>query len=134
MKFFATTSTKVDSIPFATNQIIFSTDDRVIYLDGRERVKFDTIITLVYENQRETAFLNGYYFVEETSVFWRLHDSEWTQITNPPDENIIFTDEDALPTVGKEKTLYVTEQDIYQWRDNDYIAMGGNGMTWGSID
>ena len=48
MKFIATTSNKVESIKVASGQLIFSRDDRVIYLDSDlGRTSFQQIITLV---------------------------------------------------------------------------------------
>ena len=74
MKFIATTSNKMSTITVKSGQLIFSRDDRVIYLDSDiGRTKFDTIITLVTEQQRKALVnqIEGYYFVEETSIFWR---------------------------------------------------------------
>ena len=38
MKFIATTSEKIKDINFVPGQMIFSQDDRVIYLDTTERI------------------------------------------------------------------------------------------------
>ena len=130
MKFISTTSAKVSSIPVQVGQLIFSTDDRVIYLDSSSdnRTTFQQIITLVTEEQRLTGtnFVNGYYFVEETTILWRYNDSIWTQLTNSPEEKIIFIDEVNLPKVGREKTLYITEKALYKWRklQQDYTSIG----------
>lgn len=138
MKFIATTSNKMSTIAVKSGQLIFSRDDRVIYLDSDiGRTKFDTIITLVTEQQRKALVnqIEGYYFVEETSIFWRYSNSAWTQITNPPTEKIIFIEESKLPSIGKKETLYITENVIYQWNGTDYVSMGGNSeLTWKPIE
>lgn len=128
MVFYATTSEKVSTIPVKSGQLIFSTDDRVIYLDSDVRTSFQQIITLVNEEQRlnGTGFVEGYYFVEETKILWRYINSIWTQLTNSPEEKMIFIDEVDLPAIGQEKTLYITEDALYQWSDlqQGYTSIG----------
>lgn len=130
MRFIATTSEKISDIEVQKGQLIFSTDDRVIYLDSDKRTSFQEIMTLINDNQRlnTSSLINGYYFVEETSILWRYNNSIWTQLTNPPSENVIFIDEKDLPETGEKKTLYVTEKVIYKWDNNtnSYVQMGGS--------
>lgn len=70
MKFIATTSDKIDSIPVVSGQLIFSRDDRVIYLDTDVRTSFQQIITLIDDDQRLAIQfpLQGYYFVKSTKI------------------------------------------------------------------
>ena len=56
MKFIATTSDKLDQIPVKQGQLIFSRDDRVVYLDSDKRTSFQQIITLVDEEQRKKSY------------------------------------------------------------------------------
>lgn len=134
MKFIATTSDKVKDIKVVNGQLIFSRDDRTIYLDSDERTAFQHIITLISEAQRINIKtpVTGYYFVEESCILYYYKDS-WKALTNPPDEKTIFTSEDELPATGKASTLYITKKGIYQWDEDtqDYICMGGeNLLVW----
>lgn len=74
MKYIATTSAKVKDIPVVKGQLIFSRDTRVIYLDSDERTSFEQIMVLATEQLRESLIspVEGFYFVEETNVLWRL--------------------------------------------------------------
>ena len=107
MKFIATTSSKVNQIPVISGQLIFSRDDRVIYLDAESnRTSFQQIISVVDDATREELVspVEGFYFVEETATLWRYKDSEWTQISAKADERVIFTDEEnGLPETGQGK-------------------------------
>lgn len=135
MKFIATTSDKINSIEIKMNQMIFSRDDRVIYLDSNERTAFQSIITLVDEAQRvnmTNPVNKAYYFVEETCILY-YYDNSWKTLTTPPDEKTIFTSEDELPTTGKASTLYITKTAMYQWDEEaqDYEIMGGPDLlSW----
>lgn len=134
MKFIATTSDKIKDIEVVKGQLIFSRDDRTIYLDSDERTAFQHIITLIDEAQRVNMAspVTGYYFVEESCILYYYKNS-WKALTNPPDEKTIFTSEDELPAQGKSSTLYITKKGIYQWDEsmNDYICMGGeNLIAW----
>lgn len=140
MKFIATTSDKVSSIAVKSGQLIFSRDDRVIYLDSDTRTSFQQIITVLDDNTRlSLPFpVEGFYFVESTAILWYYKDSTWTQITNSPKESVIFLDRVNFPSKGKENVLYVDESNIYQWKDsqNDYIMIGGGSagtLEWGPI-
>ena len=53
MKFIATTSDKISGIAVQSGQLIFSRDDRVIYLDTDVRTSFQQIITVVNEETRQ---------------------------------------------------------------------------------
>lgn len=139
MKFIATTSSKVNQIPVISGQLIFSRDDRVIYLDAESnRTSFQQIISVIDDATREELVspVEGFYFVEETATLWRYKDSEWTQISAKADERVIFTDEEnGLPETGQEKVLYANTIDnkIYRWDENNpqYIAM--NPIYWDEI-
>lgn len=138
MKFIATTSDKVKSIEVVNGQMIFSRDERTIYLDSEDkRTEFRSIITLIDEAQRIgiSPINNAYYFVEETCILYYYNNS-WKTITAPPEEKTVFTGGE-LPQSGKESTLYVTKTGIYQWdKDTDeYVCMGGQDLlSWNPID
>lgn len=139
MKFIATTSSKVNQIPVISGQLIFSRDDRVIYLDAESnRTSFQQIISVINDATREELVspVEGFYFVEETAALWRYKDSEWTQISAKADERVVFTDEEnGLPETGQGKVLYANTIDnkIYRWDENNpqYIAM--NPIYWDEI-
>ena len=138
MKFIATTSSKMNSIPVVSGQMIFSRDDRVIYLDAESaRTSFQSIITIVDEETRQslTSPVEGFYFVEETVILWRYSNSTWTQITKVEDEDIVFANNAGMPATGKDKVLYVNSDDdtIYRWdaTKSSYIAM--DQTKWDSI-
>jgi len=136
MKFIATTSDKLESIAIVSGQLIFSRDNRVIYLDaGEERTSFQQIITLFSEELRENLAspLQGFYFVMDTKTLWSYNGLEWTQITEKPKENLVFSNYEDFPTQGEEKVLYVDNKNIYQWNKdtNGYMEMGA--LVWDSI-
>lgn len=133
MKFIATTSDKIKDIEVVSGQLIFSRDDRVIYLDSDVRTSFQQIIALVDEAQRvnmTSPINNAYYFVEETCILYYYTNNSWKAITTPPDEKTIFISEGELPTIGKASTLYITKTGMYQWDEetSDYICMGGEDL------
>lgn len=133
MKFIATTSDKMKDIEVVSGQLIFSRDDRVIYLDTDVRTSFQQIIALMDEAQRVNMVApinNAYYFVEESCILYYYTNKTWKAITTPPDEKTVFLGEEKLPTTGKASTLYITKTGIYQWDEetNDYICMGGEDL------
>lgn len=134
MKFIATTSDKIKDLSVISGQLIFSRDDRIIYLDTDKRTSFQQITILKDEQARTKLIpLDGFYFVEDTAILWRYTDQKWIQLTEKPKENLIFIDRANFPAVGKKGVLYCTSSDIYQWSltDNDYIRMGSE--TWEPI-
>lgn len=140
MKFIATTSEKLNSIEIKSGQMIFSQDERVIYLDaGTQRTSYQSIIILVNEDQRKNAVspVSGFYFVEETSELWRYKNNNWTPINVKVDGNIIFVDNmETMPAQGVEKVLYVNgETNItYRWdnQQNKYIPL--NTQYWDEMN
>lgn len=137
MKFIATTSEKIKDIQVQSGQLIFSRDDRVIYLDTDVRTSFQQIITLVSEEVRQklTSPVQGFYFIKDTKTLWNYDGSVWSQLSSEPKENIVFGDYSTFPQVGEEGVLYVDKTKFYQW-DADtqaYYAMSENAMTWESI-
>ena len=115
MKFIATTSDRVANIPQAAGQLIFSRDDRTIYLDTEDRRdEFRTIIRLDSEAARQVLTpVKGYYFVEDTATLWFYNGSDWTQLTTPPTEQIVFDKRENFPVSGNSNKLYVDGTKIY---------------------
>ena len=137
MKFIATTSDKMSSIEVRSGQLIFSRDDRIIYLDAEnQRTSFQQIITVVNEETRQNLVspVQGFYFVKDTKVLWNYENSIWTPITEKPKENLVFANYEDFPEVGEEKVLYVDKDNIYQWHNDiqDYVGMGAT-LMWSNI-
>lgn len=135
MKFIATTRDKVQNIDIVSGQLIFSRDERVIYLDTDVRTSFKQIITLINEEQRQNLQnpVPGFYFVKDTKALWSYDEGEWDQISGAATESLVFANRHEFPAIGEEKVLYVDEKKIYQWNTNlqDYIEMGS--MIWDAI-
>lgn len=135
MRFIATTSDKMDDIDIVSGQLIFSRDDRVIYLDTDVRTSFQQIITVVNEQTRQELVspVNGFYFIEDTKTLWRYNNSQWQQVTEPPKENLVFAEKNNFPIKGQENVLYVDKNTIYTWdsENNVYIEVGA--LIWESI-
>lgn len=137
MKFIATTSDKISSINVVSGQLLFSRDDRVIYLDTDKRTSFQQIITVVDEDTRLSLIspVNGFYFVEETAILWRYKNTIWTQLTVSPSETLVFLDRENFPATGKTNILYVDKTKFYRWDQNSrtYYEMGGTALQWENI-
>lgn len=137
MKFIATTSDKLSGIKVTSGQLIFSRDDRVIYLDTDVRTSFQQIITVAKETTRPNLVspVEGFYFVEDTAVLWRYKDGVWTALTSTPNETLVFANRENFPAIGKTHVLYVDETKFYQWNEDtkDYYEMGGSALLWESM-
>ena len=135
MKFIATTHDKLDSIAIVSGQLIFSRDNRVIYLDTDVRTSFEQIITVANEIVRQslTSPVQGFYFVKEEKTLWHYEGQTWTQITEQPKESLVFENYENFPQIGEEKVLYCDKDAIYQWSAelNSYIEMGS--LNWEAI-
>ena len=137
----ATTASKVRELSIKDGQLIFVHDTGKIALDfGGKRVFYNQIIELSTEQERATllAPISGkYYFIIETAVLW-TYQSDWIQITTPPDEVVFIGTE--LPELGSKKTLYINKQNrnISVWdEDNqDYMVVGEtiNSITTDDIN
>ena len=132
MRFIATTSDKISTITKQTGQLIFSRDDRVIYLDSdtNTRTEYRSIISLINEEQRQSIIspVSGFYFVEETAILWTYNINKgWEQLTKTPDNRILFYNSiSEFPAQGEEGILYNTLDNIYKWSSlqNTYIKIG----------
>ena len=132
MRFIATTSDKISTIAKQKGQLIFSRDDRVIYLDSdtNTRTEYRSIISLINEEQRQSIIspVSGFYFVEETAILWTYNINKgWEQLTKTPDDRILFYNSiSEFPAQGEEGILYNTLDNIYKWSSlqNTYIKIG----------
>ena len=124
IRYYAVSRDKLDQLTVADGQLIFVHDAREIYLDvNGERTSYSQIMILFDEEHRKGLKpVTGFYFVSSTNVLWR-YDNQWIQLTTPPREVVVFSDE--LPQQGVEETLYITEEDIYKFDDGKYTKLGG---------
>lgn len=124
IRYYAVSRDKLDQLAVADGQLIFVRDAREIYLDvNGERTSYSQIMVLFDEEHRKGLKpVTGFYFVSSTNILWR-YDNQWIQLTTPPREVVVFSDE--LPQQGVEKTLYITEEDIYKFDDGKYTKLGG---------
>lgn len=135
MRFIATTSDKMNSIDIESGQLIFSRDDRVIYLDTDVRTSFQQIITVVNEQTRQELIspVSGFYFIEDTKTLWRYNNSIWEQLTEPPKENLVFAERENFPVQGQEEVLYVDKDTIYTWDANNNVYTEVGALNWEPI-
>ena len=136
VKFIATTSDKLSNIDIKMGQLIFSMDERAIYLDTDVRTSFKQIITLAKEQLRQnlTSPVTGFYFIKDTKVLWNYESGVWTQISGGvPKEQLYFMSRENFPVQGEEEILYVDKDAIYQWDSETatYNKMGGDAqLRW----
>lgn len=122
----ATTASKVKDLTIKDGQLVFVHDTGKIALDfNGKRVFYNQIIELNTEQERATmlAPVSGkYYFVIETAVLW-TYQSDWVQITTPPEEVVFIGTE--LPELGSQKTLYINKQNknISVWDEDNQMYM-----------
>ena len=123
----ATTSDRISQLVIKSGQLIFLQDVGKIAFDFKDkRVFYNQIIELDTEYDRVSleSPSKGYYFIIENAVLWSYQD-DWVQITTPPDDIVFIGTE--LPSLGKERTLYVDKDDkqISVWDEatNEYIVV-----------
>lgn len=129
IKFVSTIDSKLSQLELKNGQLIFTGDTRKIYLDFNDiRTEYSQIIVLAKEESRLTYLspITGFYFVQETKVFWRYENGEWIQLTSPPKETVVFIDYEQLPPKGEPKVLYVTENQTYVWNGSSYNRLGAS--------
>lgn len=137
MKFIATTSDKVNSIKITSGQLIFSRDDRVMYLDSDiGRTSFQQIITLINDQQRLnlTTPLEGFYFVKETCSLWSYMGGAWACISSES-STYSYDSKDDFPTNGKKEKIYIdtTKNKMYLWNETELDYVEANTPNWEDI-
>ena len=135
MKFIATTSDKLDKIGLKAGQLIFTTDDRAIYLDvDGKRTTYADIMTIVDDATRQAmkSPIEGFYYVRRENALWNYYNGLWTQMTGQK-SNLVFSD-GGLPSEGENEVLYVEATTLYRWNSltNSYDEIGG-GSAWEEI-
>lgn len=132
-KLYYTSSEYINALPINNGNIIFVPDANMFCLDmSNQRFTYTTIKTFATEAARAAMpFPNeGFYFVEETYVFWRWHNNEWSQITPSYLKPVVYgASIEDFPSIGQPETLYYTDDGIYHWKGNKYNLVG-NVNTW----
>ena len=131
-----TSSSELANIPVQTGNLIFDQQARKIYLDGPEkRVAYEQIMCLATDDMRTSmlrTLVSGFYFVLETNILWRLDDLTWIQITNPPEQEIIYGTIGSFPRPGDVTKLYRTDSALYHWDPStySYLTYSGGNPQW----
>lgn len=137
MRFIATTSDKVNDIAIRSGQLIFSRNDRVIYLDTDVRTSFQQIMTVANEETRQNlAFpVQGFYFVQDTKALWN-YNGEWSLVSGgAPKESLVFADYANFPRPGEPGVLYIDKNRMFQWEPESgtYLEIGSSKLEWEAI-
>ena len=121
IKFYKTTSPKLSSIAVENGNLIFCEDTRTVYLDnGEDRVAYQQIMILSTDEQRQTMtalLVDGFYFVLETNILWRLENHVWIQVTEKPSEQLVYGTLGSFPRPGKPGVIYYTDTKMYHWSE-----------------
>lgn len=136
VKIYSTTASKLNQLPVVDGTLTFVKDTRRIYLDmNGTRVEYSIIQVLQNEASRKNllAPVEGFYFVEDTSVMWRYKEG-WKQITPSNLDSVFFGTEEDFPEIGSTSTLYVSDSATYKW-DNltKSYEVVANKTAWGNI-
>ena len=125
----ATTASRVKDLPITDGRLIFIQDTSKIAFDfGGKRVFYNQIIELSTEQERTNliAPVSGkYYFIIETASLW-TYQSDWIQLTTPPEEIVFIGTE--LPELGSNKKLYINKKNknisIWDEETHSYDVIG----------
>ena len=120
INFYRTSASKVSEIEISKGNLIFVEDERTIYLDNdNERVAYQQIMYLQNDEQRVAMTSNlvtGFYFVLSTNILWRLDSNKhWIQITETPEQLIVYGTLETFERPGRRGLLYMTDQKLYHW-------------------
>ncbi len=131
--YYLTTSEYINTIDVALGNLIFCEDTKRVYFDGDNgRVSYDSLLVFETDADRHAYAhpMDGFYFVEETKIMWRYSNGEWTAITEPPTNNVIFIPKSELPTKGEFATLYICDTEMFIWSptENKYIPMNADSI------
>ena len=119
IKFYKTTSPKLNDIAVENGNLIFCEDTRTIYLDNAsERVAYLQIMLLPNDEARIAMtpnLVSGFYFVLSNNILWRLDGSTWIQITEKPSEQLVYGTLATFPRPGKVSVIYYSDTNMYHW-------------------
>lgn len=138
--YYLTNYPSVNTIPFQLGNLIFSQNEKKIYLDGTNgRTTYDAVTILKTDAQRRELSVqyDGFFYVEATHKLWRLSQGSWSCLNEDPpsvESSVIFMSYDEFPAYGQENKLYVDSEAgmMYVWTDaeEDYKQIGSNEEEW----
>ena len=133
VKCYNTVNSKLAQLPVSDGNLIFVTDTRTIYLDiNGTRLGYSDIKILPQESDRTSilAPVEGFYYVEETDIFWRYKEG-WKQITPDNLNPLFFGAYEDFPPTGKDNVLYISDDATYKWDSltSTYICVS-NKTEW----
>lgn len=134
IKFYGTTSEKLNTIPVEVGNLIFVSDEKYICLDspsGRQEYKQ---ITILNEDSERGSFTGtvafGFFFVKSTNILWKLERYTWTQLTEPPKEQVVYGTLQTFPAEGRVGVLYMTDNNLYRWDEvtSSYVSYNSDPL------
>lgn len=138
--YYLTNYPSVNNIPYQLGNLIFSQNEKKIYLDGTSgRTSYDAVTILQTEAQRQALSVSysGFFYVEATQKIWRFSNGSWKCLNPDPEvaeSDVIFMSYDDFPAFGQEHKLYVDSEEgsIYVWTDKeeDYKLIGSSDEEW----
>lgn len=136
VKFYYTVDSKLADLPIVDGQFIFIGDTKKFYLDIHgTRLEYTDIQVLSSDTDRTSilAPTEGFYFVDDTNVMWR-YKGGWHQITPSNTQPFVYGDYDSFPEVGRENTLYATDEATFVWNSmtSSYICIA-NKTEWKEV-
>ena len=136
VKAYSTTNSKLSQLPVSDGNLIFVKDTHTIYLDlNGNRLAYTDIVILPKETDRTSilAPIEGFYYVEETDIFWRYKEG-WKQITPDNINPLFFGDYEDFPPTEKDNVLYISDEATYKWDSltSTYICIA-NKTEWKSL-
>ncbi len=135
VSYYFSTTTAMQKIPVETGNVIFSSNDKNVYIDGPAgRVCFNGITKITTEAKRAslTNTYSGFYYVGDTKKFWIYFDNEWICLGgvggDDVEKQIEFMTYDDFPAMGQSNKLYVDGASMYVWsdEDEDYVLISGS--------
>ena len=104
MSVLSTTASRLPDLSIKNGQLIFIRDSQTIALDFNDKRTFYNEIVVLQTDIERTSLLTPisglFYFVEETNVLWR-YQSQWKQITTPPESIKEISEEEILNLFNK---------------------------------
>ena len=133
VKMYSTTQSGLERLPVVDGQMIFVQDTKNIYLDFNSmRICYTAISVFKKDSDRQDllAPVEGFYFVEETSILWR-YKKKWIQISPDNLNPVFFGKRNEFPSIGRENVLYTSDNAIYKWDTliKDYVIIS-NKTEW----
>lgn len=137
VNFYVTNTQKLPELPVAAGNIIYTVDIPRMYLDYDGTRLSYSVIELDDDEARTSkqSPQNGYYYVNDTNVFWRYYNGTWKQLTPSNVKPIYFADNvKDFPDEGKEDTVYTTYDAVYRWdkRSDEYTVVA-NKTAWKTL-